>query len=184
MPAAFNEVTVIKGAVRRAFARAPVKKEVLMEGRREVPKYNKDGSLSKKPSVQYNCQVCNSWVPSTCIDVDHIKPVLDPDVGFIDWNTFVKAVFCGKENLQRICEECHTKKSNAETHQRWARIYSADLDKIEQDLPTYVTEDAKKALKTCKRIMTKTDNTALTDQISRATTLAATLLPKTKKAKK
>lgn len=127
--APFNRDMVIRGAIRRTFARAPIKQEILREGRREVPKYRKDGSLAAKPAVQYHCAVCLNWVPSTSIAVDHIVPVIDPEVGFVSWETFVDRLYCDKSNLQRICSPCHNSKTQAENLQR--RI-SKDTEKINE----------------------------------------------------
>lgn len=110
----FNQNSAIRSALRRTFSRSPIVREVLMAGRREVPRYNKDGTRAKKDAVQYQCEVCGKWVGSTHVEVDHINPVIDNNIGFVDWNTFVARLFCGKENLQRICDDCHDKKTQAE----------------------------------------------------------------------
>jgi 5-methylcytosine-specific restriction endonuclease McrA len=93
-----------------------------MEGRREVPKYRKDGSLASKPAVQYCCQVCNQWVSSTKVSVDHKEPVIPLDGSFDpqnpDWNMFVERLWCDKSNLQRICDICHQAKTNQEREAR------------------------------------------------------------------
>jgi len=107
----FNQNAAIRGAIRRIFTRSPIVREVLMAGRREVPKYNKDGARAKKNAVQYECQVCSAWVGSTQVVVDHIKPVISVTDGFVDWNVFVDRLFCDKSNLQRICDTCHDKKT-------------------------------------------------------------------------
>jgi hypothetical protein len=127
--APFNKNATIRGALRRAFARFPVIIEIKNEGRREVPKYKKDGSRAKRDSVQYHCQVCNNWVSSTKISVDHKDPVISTDEGFVDWNTFIARLDCDKVNLQRICDDCHQIKTNAE---RWDRKLKADLPLIEE----------------------------------------------------
>lgn len=44
--------------------------------------------------------------------VDHINPVGK----FIDWNTFIEKLFCGEENLQVLCLECHKKKTKQEKY--------------------------------------------------------------------
>ena len=110
----YNANSAIRGAVRRAFSRSPIVREVLFSGRREVPKYNKDNTRAKKDSVQYQCNSCKEWVGSTCVAVDHIEPVIDNEIGFQDWNTFINRLFCEKDNLQILCDSCHTVKSNAE----------------------------------------------------------------------
>jgi len=110
----YNQNSAIRSALRRSFSRSPIVKEVLQEGRREVPKYKKDGTLSAKPGVQYHCQVCQRWTPSTKIAVDHIEPVIPADGTFTDWNTFVDRLWCEKSNLQRICDDCHAVKTEQE----------------------------------------------------------------------
>lgn len=116
----YNQDSAIRSALRRSFSRSPIVREVLLEGRREVPKRVKNGGLAKKPSVQYQCQVCGSWVSSTQIAVDHIDPVI-PLTGFPltssgkkDWNTFIDRLWSDKANLQRICDDCHNKKTKQE----------------------------------------------------------------------
>lgn len=123
----YNQNAMIRGSIRRTFSRSPVVREVLMAGRREIPKYNKDGSVAKKPAVQYQCQVCNNWVSSTKVSVDHIEPVISVDDGFVDWNQFVDRLFCDKSNLQRICDDCHDIKTATE---RFERMYRNELAEI------------------------------------------------------
>ena len=123
----YNQNAMIRGAIRRTFSRSPVVREVLMGGRQEVPKYNKDGSLSKKPAVQYQCEVCDAWVSSTKVTVDHIEPVISVDDGFVDWNQFVDRLFCNKSNLQRICDDCHDKKTYKERIARLLIQYNDEL---------------------------------------------------------
>jgi|ERR1700677_524869 len=114
----FNQNSVLRGAIRRAFSRSPLLKEILNESRREVPRYKMDGTRYKVDSVQRQCQVCNEWVGASHIAVDHIIPVIPIDGTFVDWNTFVDRVWCGCENLQRICDTCHQIKTNKERFER------------------------------------------------------------------
>jgi 5-methylcytosine-specific restriction endonuclease McrA len=142
----FNHNAAIRGAIRRVFSRSPIVREVLMEGRREIPKFNKDGSRSKKDAVQYQCQICSSWVSSTKIAVDHIDPVISVDDGFVDWNTFVERLgFENKKNLQRICDDCHNKKTNAERFKRNFAVELNELADMESVKP--LLEEKKKWLK-------------------------------------
>lgn len=46
--------------------------------------------------------------------VDHIKPIIDPAVGFTTWDECINRMFCEDDNLQVLCHECHTVKSNEE----------------------------------------------------------------------
>ena len=128
----YNQNAAIRSALRRAFSRSPLVREVLNAVRREVPKYCKDGSLAKKPSVQYQCSMCNEWVGTTKVAVDHLNPVIRIDVGFEDWTVFIERLFCPKENLQCLCETCHLVKTNKE---RWERAYGQQLRELENFKP-------------------------------------------------
>lgn len=130
----YNQNSVIRGALRRAFARSPLVQEKMQESRREVPRYNKDGSRHKKDSVQRQCEVCQTWVGSTKIAVDHIDPVVSVDDGFNDWNEFVDRLWCDKKNLQRICNTCHDSKTAAERIARLTKQYTEELNIIEREI--------------------------------------------------
>jgi hypothetical protein len=80
--------------------------------------------------------------------VDHKTPVIDPVLGFVDWNTFVNRVFCGPENLQRICSCCHDKKTAAENLARWVKTWEAELSALD-------LTDKKAAKKVLRRLSKK-----------------------------
>lgn len=151
----FNQEMAIRGANRRLFARSPSVREKLEESRQEFPRYKKDGSLAKKPWVKRQCEVCNQWVGSTKIAIDHIDPVVPPD-GFPEdadmWdriNVFLKRLWCDKKNLQRICDDCHDKKTKEERDHRSSTKDAELLAGIKDDLYTrdLLPEEHKKALK-------------------------------------
>lgn len=48
------------------------------------------------------------------VQVDHIEPIIDPEIGFVDWNTVVERMFCEKHNLQVLCKGCHASKTQQE----------------------------------------------------------------------
>lgn len=71
----------------------------------------------------YECAGCGKNVPLTVkegrkrrqnVFVDHIEPIVDPNVGFVDWDTYINRMFCEKDNLQVLCADCHDEKSMAE----------------------------------------------------------------------
>jgi 5-methylcytosine-specific restriction endonuclease McrA len=126
----YNQNAAIRGALRRQFSRSPVVREVLMKVRREVPRYNKDGSRAKKDAVQYRCTPCGQWTKSTAVSVDHISPVIDVQAGFVDWNQFVARLFCDANNLQVICDTCHDDKTYAERIARLTAQYNQELGEI------------------------------------------------------
>lgn len=139
-PPPFNADSVLRGAWRRAFRQFPIKKEVLAEGTRYVPRFNKDGSRSKVDSKEHHCQVCNTWVKASVggennIDVDHIIPVIDihDTSGKVqDWNVYKARLVCDKSNLQRICKPCHKAKTKKETDFRQALKDAKDMDILEE----------------------------------------------------
>ncbi len=131
----YNQNTAIRSALRRAFSRSPVVWEVLKEGRRYFAKFNKDGSRAKKDGVETHCQVCNTWVRAPIkVAVDHIQPVVPLDGSWKDdWNLYISRLWCPKENLQRICQHCHDKKTAEERvarNERKKALKNAELAKI------------------------------------------------------
>ena len=94
---------------------------VLRSGtRRWPPKYNvlNDAKTSKKTNKKtnrlaqhYRCNVCKLEFPKTEIEVDHIKPVVNPIKGFETWDVFINNLFCDESNLQAICKGCHKEKT-------------------------------------------------------------------------
>lgn len=139
----FNQEMSIRGVNRRLFARSPLVQEKLEESRQEFPRYKKDGTLAKKPWVKRQCEVCNQWVGSTKIAIDHIDPVVPPDgfpANFDMWDRitlFLKRLWCDKSNLQRICDECHDKKTYKERIERLTKQYTLELDEIETTLKSF-----------------------------------------------
>lgn len=79
---------------------------------------------SRQKKGMYLCNICNEVVPVTVkqdngtrkknVYVDHIKPVVDPEVGFVSWDDFIKRLFVGEDGLQVICKKCHDEKSKKE----------------------------------------------------------------------
>lgn len=134
----FNQEMAIRGANRRLFARSPFVQEKQEESRQEFPRYKKDGTLAKKPWVKRQCEVCSQWVGSTKIAIDHIDPVVPPDgfpAHYDMWDRitlFLKRLWCDKSNLQRICDDCHKKKTDAERIARLTIKYTEELNQIEK----------------------------------------------------
>lgn len=151
----WNEDSALRSAWRRIFSRSPIVREILVKGKRYVPKINKDGEKSKKDSVEFLCNVCKNWVKASVggkgnVQVDHIVPVISVDntSGKVqDWNVFKKALFCQAQNLQIICRNCHIQKSNDERNKRNALKDKVALDLIEMDIKTVNTVAAEKDLK-------------------------------------
>ena len=50
--------------------------------------------------------------------VDHINPVVDPAVGFVDWNTYINRMFLEEKGYQVLCHACHGIKTRDERELR------------------------------------------------------------------
>lgn len=97
---------------------------VLRSGtRRWPPKYQakdlaktekKINPKSGKLAQHYRCAMCQQEYTSTNVEVDHIKPVIDPSVGFTTWDSFINNLFCDNDNLQVLCVDCHKEKTKLE----------------------------------------------------------------------
>jgi 5-methylcytosine-specific restriction endonuclease McrA len=102
--------TFITGVLRSGFRKYPSKYETLKEasvGKKLNPK-------TKRIAEHYKCAECKQDFPGKEVNVDHVNPVVCPVEGFVNWDVYIKRMFCGKENLQVLCSECHTVKSNEE----------------------------------------------------------------------
>ena len=134
----FNQEMAIRGANRRLFARSPLVVEKKEESRKEFPRFKQDGTRAKKNWVKRLCEVCQAWVGSTHIAIDHIDPVVPPGgfpAHFTMWDRitmFLQRLWCDKSNLQRICDTCHDAKTNAERIARLTIQYTNELDNLER----------------------------------------------------
>lgn len=111
-PARFR--SFVTSALRTASQRWPPKFEALkdaLEGR-QVNK--KTGKLAN----HYRCAACQELFVSSEVNVDHIKPVVDPKRGFRTWDEYVDRLFCERENFQVLCRPCHKEKTQKEKEQR------------------------------------------------------------------
>lgn len=68
----------------------------------------------------YECKICGpgQTYKRKEFDMDHVLPVVDPNDGFIDWNTFIERLFCGDDGFQILCKACHKIKTQNENTQR------------------------------------------------------------------
>ena len=73
----------------------------------------------------YHCAGCEQEVPNSVavegsrrrqknVHVDHINPVIDPAVGWTTWDDCINRMFSEIDNLQVLCGDCHTVKTNEE----------------------------------------------------------------------
>ncbi len=102
----------IRGGLRSISMRWPPKKKVKQNARIQRGLYlcagYKTGSHevpASLPPLPGNKRRINNSI------VDHIQPVVDPRVGFVDWNTLIKRLFCEADGFQLLCHECHSAKT-------------------------------------------------------------------------
>ena len=73
----------------------------------------------------YRCEECKQEVPATIpnpkggkrlknIMADHIHPIVDPSVGFVDYNTWIDRGFVEVDKFQALCRACHDTKTAEE----------------------------------------------------------------------
>lgn len=142
----YDPVMAARQALRRAFSRSPVVIEMMRENRRKVPRFNKDGSRHKIDATEHLCNVCNKWkrsVKNSKVVIDHIDPVVEPEVGFVDMNTYFRRLWCDRSKLQKICGDCHRTKTNAE----WFVRRFKEEQEIAIRLESATKEEIKKGLK-------------------------------------
>jgi len=87
--------------------------------RQATMKWGPIQSVKKKANVRrgfYLCDECKQEVPATTkegrkrvknIHIDHNPPVIDPDVGWAGWDSFIERLFCEEEHLRALCTDCH-----------------------------------------------------------------------------
>lgn len=106
--ARFN--SFIKSALRKASIKWPPKYKCLSEAFTGSQINLKSGRMAK----HYKCAKCLGAFPSKDVQVDHIKPIIDPTIGFTTWDNVINDMFCESDNLQVLCLACHKIKSDTE----------------------------------------------------------------------
>lgn len=97
--------------------------------RRATVRWGPIQTVKKKARVKrgwYFCAGCKTKVPSSLppdkkggkripnVFVDHINPIIDPSMGFVNWDIVISRMFCEEDGLQLLCKACHDKKTNDE----------------------------------------------------------------------
>ena len=102
--------TFITSTLRSGFRKFPPKFETLKEASVGKKVNKKTGRVAE----HFKCATCKQDFPAKEVNVDHLEPVVCPVEGFINWDVYIKRMFCDKSNLQVLCEGCHDKKSAEE----------------------------------------------------------------------
>jgi len=110
---------------------------------------NKDGSVSKKYQVFWECELTGAICASKEKVVDHINPVvpLDWAEDYWDWKVVIENMYCSEDNLQVISKKAHKAKTNIENQVR--REFKKGLISKE-DIPALIKINLEKELSKLK----------------------------------
>lgn len=100
----------IIGILRAGHKRWPIKIQVKNGAKTE----RRINPASGRMAQFYLCSSCKGEFLNHEVEVDHILPVVDPTVGFVDWDTFISRLFSPEENYSVLCIPCHRKKTKEE----------------------------------------------------------------------
>lgn len=91
--------------LRREFRKNPVYNEAKKEAKEEYHEVKKDGTKGAR-RVHFKCAMCKRYFVdregTREITVDHVDGVIDPKIGFVDWNTYIDRMYKGR--LQVLCK--------------------------------------------------------------------------------
>lgn len=100
----------ITSTLRSGTRRWPPKHMALAEAKTERKINPATGRLAQ----MYLCNHCKQEFSSRDIQLDHIKPVVDPKKGFQTWDIYIDKLFCERKNFQCLCKPCHKVKTKNE----------------------------------------------------------------------
>lgn len=100
----------VTSTLRAGSRKWPPKYETLNAAKTEKKTNKATGRLAQ----HYLCAMCEQEYTQKDVQVDHIKPVIDPKKGFVSWDTYIDRMFCEAPNLQVLCKICHADKTKLE----------------------------------------------------------------------
>jgi 5-methylcytosine-specific restriction endonuclease McrA len=110
-------IEYIKNSLRQASVTWKGRTECLNKNRRKRINENR-GRGQRHELWENNCEKCGEWylLKDNQLEVDHIVeigPMTFTPAGDPDWTVWIKKLYCGPENLQRLCITCHQKKTSS-----------------------------------------------------------------------
>ena len=110
-----RDKALIKGALRRVFARSELHRKVLDSAAIEHCDPN-------RPRVKAwrQCSTCKKPEAKSYVVVDHVSPVVPVDSALehMTVQEIADALWCEEKNLAAICPRCHNKKTTVENQER------------------------------------------------------------------
>ena len=76
-------------------------------------KYMYDGSSDKRfdeLKLKYSDRNFSKELPQ----VDHDKPVIEPKIGFVNWDLYINSLWIDQVGYNILCKDCHEEKSSKE----------------------------------------------------------------------
>lgn len=110
-----KDINLIKGALRRAFARSDLHRQV--ENLNRIEHSDPSHPRCKKWSW---CNNCGQVIPTWRTQIDHVSPVVPLDKTAADMSIaeLASRIWCDPGNLSVLCLHCHDIKSTIERGQR------------------------------------------------------------------
>lgn len=114
-------------------------KKYLRNASLKSPYNNLTKERAKVDSALYSCEKCGKYcyegvsnknyealvkkypkhnVVREKVQVDHLDAVIAPEIGFVDWNTYIERLFVTDDKMQCLCPSCHKEKSAKENEIR------------------------------------------------------------------
>ena len=78
------------------------------------PARNEALKIARESRGNYKCAMCGEIYKKKHMHVDHKDPVVDPAIGWVDYNTYIERLFCDVDGFQVLCKSCHSIKSEQE----------------------------------------------------------------------
>jgi len=107
--AKYNQFGAQLNAWKRCFSRSPLRRAVMEAAKCPRKKGPRGGA-------RYRCKHCKKDFSSGGMQVDHISPIVPyhKTGREMTWDELSLRIFCDTNNLQALCTECHSKKSEEE----------------------------------------------------------------------
>jgi len=120
----FDRKNFIIKELRGAFKRCPLYNEAKDRAKYDYFVPSKHGKPQRR--VHFKCAQCGRFFrdENKNIAVDHIEPVVDPYIGYVDLDTYSERLFCDIDNLWVLCNYKDLQDGVASCHKIKTKIES------------------------------------------------------------
>lgn len=77
---------------------------------------------------EYLCECCGLIDKKDAMAMDHVQPVVDPEVGDVGLDSYAERLYVQEDGWQRLCHACHDAKTKIENKRR-LEVNHKKLDK-------------------------------------------------------